>query len=104
MRETAYNVTAQNGKTIYAGVPDQEATINIDSFPLHQGRQVVGSHGGDTQPDSDIPRYLRLYQLERLKLSEQITQRYSLDNINEALNRIRSGSPGRVLISMACGS
>ncbi len=100
VRELAYDATSHTGKTILAGVPSHDDRMNIDSFPLHFGRQVTGVHGGDTKPDVDIPRYLRLYTLGKLKLDEQITHRMPLDQINAALDIVRNGKAGRCVIVM----
>ena len=101
VRKMAYDATSNTGKTILAGVPHHEDTMNIDSFPLHFGRQMFGSHGGDTNPAIDIPRYLRLYELGKLKLDEQITHWYSLDEVNQAVDTVIQGDAGRCLISMS---
>ena len=99
--QTAYNMTSNTGKTVMAGVLHHEKPITIDAFPLHFGRRIIGSHGGDTKPDIDIPRYIKLYQLGKLKLDEQITHRYCLDEINEAIDVVKKSEAGRCLISMS---
>jgi S-(hydroxymethyl)glutathione dehydrogenase/alcohol dehydrogenase len=99
--QTAYNATSHTGKAILAGVLHHQKPITIDGFPFHFGRQIIGSHGGDTRPDVDIPRYIRLYQFEKLKLDEQITHRYCLDEINEAIAVVQRGEAGRCVISMS---
>ncbi len=101
VREIAYEITSNTGKTILAGVPNHKDKMVIDSFPLHFGRQIIGSHGGDTKPETDIQRYMRLYTLGKLKLNEQISHKCSLDMINEALTKIQNGEiTGRCLITM----
>lgn len=100
VRQQAYDLTSNTGITIFAGVPFHQETFTIDSFPLHFGRRIIGSHGGDTRPDVDIPRYLRLYALGRLKLKEQITHRFPLARINAALDVVRKGEAGRCVIEM----
>jgi len=99
--QTAYNMTGNTGKTVMAGVLHHEKPISIDAFPLHFGRQIIGSHGGNTKPDIDIPRYIKLYQLGKLKLDEQITHRFRLDDINEGIGIVQKGKAGRCLISMS---
>ncbi len=101
VRQTAYEATSSTGKTILAGVPHHEERMIIDSFPLHFGRRIFGSHGGDAQPDTDIPRYVQLYKLGKLKLDEQITHRYCLDEINKAIDAVRKGGVCRCVISMS---
>lgn len=99
--QMAYNTTSASGKTILAGILHHQKPVTIDAFPLHFGRKVIGSHGGDTRPDIDIPRYIQLYQRGKLKLDEQITHRFSLDKINEAIDVVKAGKAGRCVISMS---
>jgi S-(hydroxymethyl)glutathione dehydrogenase/alcohol dehydrogenase len=98
--QTAYRNTSNTGKTIMAGIIHHQKLVTIDPFALHFGRQIIGSHGGDTNPAVDIPRYVQLYRLGRLKLLEQITHRFSLDEINKAIQVFQRGDAGRCLISM----
>ncbi|MCG8605173.1 zinc-binding dehydrogenase [bacterium] len=100
VRQLTYEVTGRCGKTILAGVPHHRDRMTIDSFPLHFGRRMFGSHGGETHPESDIPRYLQLYQLGKLKLKELITHRCGLDEINAAVDLVRRGEVGRCVIKM----
>src|SRR5712692_548972 len=64
VREIAYDATdPRTGVTVLCGVPFAGDRLAIDSFPLHMGRRLIGSHGGDTVPDIDIPRYVTLFKL-----------------------------------------
>ena len=104
IRLTAYDATADKGTTIFAGVPFAGDRLAIDSFPLHFGRRVIGSHGGETVPEIDIPRYLALFEQGKLKLSELITHRFPLAEINDAIDVVRNGKTcGRCLIHMDHG-
>ncbi len=101
VRELAYNATSATGRTIFAGVPLHTERITIDSFPIHFGRRLIGVHGGDSKPEVDIPRYLHLYRLGKLKLEEQITHRFSLDEVNAAVEQTQQGRAGRCLIVLS---
>lgn len=99
--ELAYKVTKdRTGRTILVGVPRHDQDIAIHSLPLHFGKVLSGCEGGHTDPTTDIPRYLNLFQKGKLKLDEMITHCYPLDDINTALGDIRAGTVGRSLISM----
>lgn len=100
VRELAYDVTGDKGSTILGGVPHHTDRLTIDALPLSFGRRLTGSYAGETNPDVDIPRYLQLYGRGNLKLHEQISHRYSLDRINEAIEMVRSGQALRCLVSM----
>ena len=104
VRELAYELTGDKGTTILAGVPHHTDRMTIDALPLSFGRRLTGSYAGETDPDIEIPRYLQLYALGKLKLNEQISHRYRLDEINEAVEVVRSGQALRCLLSMRSGS
>jgi S-(hydroxymethyl)glutathione dehydrogenase / alcohol dehydrogenase len=99
--EQAYELTGPQGRTILVGVPRHDQDITIHSLPLHFGKVLTGCEGGHTYPTTDIPRYLRLYQNGKLRLNEQITHRFRLDEINPALDTVREGSAGRCLVTMS---
>jgi len=98
--ELAYKLTAPQGRTILVGVPRHDQDITIHSLPLHFGKVLTGCEGGHTHPTTDIPRYLRLYQRGKLQLDGQITHRFPLDDINNALDAVRKGDTGRCVITM----
>ncbi len=94
-------LTKPAGKTILIGVPPKGARTAINTLPLHFGKVLTGTHGGDGVPDQDIPRLLGLSQAGILDLSKLITATYSLSEINNAIDDMRSGKmSGRCLISM----
>jgi len=64
------------------------------------GKTILDSQGGLTDPAVDIPRYLALYTAGRLPLEQFITHRFPLEEVNEALDVVRSGQAGRVILEM----
>lgn len=89
--ETAYALTAKQGRVILVGVPKHDEDITIHSLPLHFGKVLTGCEGGGTDPTVDIPRYLELYRRGKLELESLITDRMPFERINEALGRMRAG-------------
>ncbi|OSQ50080.1 zinc-binding dehydrogenase [Thalassospira alkalitolerans] len=99
--ELGYKITGNKGRVILIGVPRKGDNISIYSLPMHFGKLITGSHGGETIPDQDIPKYMRLFSEGKLHLSELLTETFSLDHINEAILGMRDGSiSGRCLIKM----
>jgi Zn-dependent alcohol dehydrogenase len=99
--ELAYELTRPQGRTVLVGVPRKGNNISIYSLPLHFGKSLAGSHGGETVPHEDIPRYLRLVEAGKLDLSPLITDRFALEDINDAIDRMRSGKiTGRAMIDL----
>jgi S-(hydroxymethyl)glutathione dehydrogenase / alcohol dehydrogenase len=98
--ERGYELTHSDGKTILVGVPKKGDNVSIYTLPLHFNKVLTGSHGGDSEPQVDIPNYIRLSQAGRLKLEEMISHELTLDEVNEAIALVRSGEAARVLLTM----
>lgn len=100
--EMGYELTKPDGKVILVGVPRKGNNITIYSLPLHFGKSISGSHGGEARPEEDIPRYQKIFAVGLGKLKPLITEYFTLDQINTAIERMRSGElTGRCLIRMA---
>lgn len=98
--EACYKLAHAKGRVVCVGVPDSLDGARIYTLPLHFGKSITGSHGGESTPNEDIPRYLRLYSAGKLPLEQFITERFRLEDINVAISRMRSGqSVGRCVIA-----
>ena len=97
--EQAYDLTHADGTCVLVGVPSDKVTIY--TLPIHFNKILTGSHGGDAAPHIDIPRLVRLIKAGRLSLNGIITHKFTLDQINEALDMVRCGAAGRVLLNVA---
>jgi S-(hydroxymethyl)glutathione dehydrogenase/alcohol dehydrogenase len=94
--ELAYNLTHADGTCVLVGVPSEK--VSIYTLPIHFNKVLTGSHGGDAVPHVDIPRLIRLIEAGRLSFEGLITHEFPLDDINSALDVVRGGTAGRVLL------
>ena len=94
--EQAYELTHADGACVLVGVPSEK--VSIYTLPIHFNKVLTGSHGGDAAPHIDIPRLIRLVKAGRLSFDGIITHEYPLDEINAALDVVRSGNAGRVVL------
>ena len=100
--ELACRLTSPRGRTVLVGVPPQDSVAAISTLPLHFEKKLVGSHGGECRPDIDIPRYVRLVRDNRLTFAHLVGKRYSLHEINTAIDDMRTGRlAGRAIVHMA---
>ena len=98
--ELGYGLTHRQGRVILVGVPRQGNNVNLYSLPLHFGKRLTGSQGGESKPQHDIPRYLRLQQQGLLQLQQLVSAHYPLERINNAISAMRDGATaGRVMIN-----
>ena len=92
--------TKPQGRVVMVGVPVAGSQVGLFSLPLHFGKKLSGSHGGDIDPPIDIPRYHDLYRSGRMELQGLITNTFPIEEINEAIAAMRFGEVnGRCLIS-----
>jgi S-(hydroxymethyl)glutathione dehydrogenase/alcohol dehydrogenase len=100
--ETAFRVIRDGGGLcVLAGNLPHGQPISLNPFDLIRGKRIVGTWGGESRPDHDIPMYINLYLSGKLKLNRLITHIYSLNDINQALEDLDRGKVGRALISVA---
>ncbi len=99
--ELGYRMTKPQGRIVLVGVPSHGQKVSIPPLPLHFGKTLTGSHGGESLPSCDIPRLYFLHAAGKIRLEEMITDIYPLKEINEAVDAMQSGAiSGRCMISM----
>lgn len=98
--ELCYELTHADGRTILVGVPTKGDKVSIYTLPLHFKKVLKGSEGGSCVPAVDIPRIIDLVRLGRVSLGGLVTHEFDLEDINDALDLVRTGQAGRVLIKM----
>ncbi len=89
--EKALELTHPKGRTILFGVMPFDKKIQINTLPLHFGKVLTGSEGGQSRPCEDIPRYIRMHKAGLFSTETFITHRYSLEKVNEAIAAMREG-------------
>lgn len=88
------------GKLIFASHPGHGEKISLDPHELISGKKILGSWGGQSDPDNDVPRMYALFAKSNFLLGDLITKRYKLEDINEALYDLELGKVFRPLVVM----
>ena len=99
LMEKAYEITPNDGKTIFVGVPNDK--ISIYSLPLAFDKKIEVSHGGDSTPDKEIPRYIKLSENKGIDYKKFITDEFDLKGVNDAIKLFRSGKAGRIILKIS---
>lgn len=93
-------VRDHGGLCVFTSHPPEQERICLEPHAFHRGKKIEGSWGGGTDPDRDIPMYAVKYGEGVLPLEKLISHRFSLENVNEALDALESGKALRVLLEM----
>lgn len=96
--ESAYASIKDQGNVILAGNLKKGETICIDPFGLIKGKKIVGSWGGNSNPEIDIPYYVQLCLQQKLRAEKLISRIYPLTEINQAFADLEAGEVIRALI------
>ncbi|OHU87557.1 MULTISPECIES: zinc-binding dehydrogenase [Pseudoalteromonas] len=93
-------VKEHGGQCIFASHPEEGATIQLEPHAFHRGKQIMGSWGGSSHPDTDIPKLVELYNEHKLPFEKLLSDSYSLDEINQALQDLDERKITRALIAV----
>lgn len=97
--ETAPKYMGANGRIVMVGMPHTGDMASLDLATMAAlGQGMIGTKMGDVVLKRDIPWMIELYQQGRLKLDELISGRWSLDQINEAIDDTRTGAARRNVV------
>ena len=98
--ELACRAVKRNGSIFYVGdegLPGDAASLSIKKLGV--GVSLEGCSFGKSVPSVDIQRMFQLG--DKLMLEEMVTDTYRLENVNDAIDVVRSGiTGGRVVLKL----
>jgi len=86
-----YSGMNRGGTALLIGITPPDAKATLDTSWFIGNRSFTRTSGGDCKPDRDFPIFLRWYREGKLKLDDLVTNRYSLDEINTAVEDLEQG-------------
>jgi NDMA-dependent alcohol dehydrogenase len=98
--QSAFDAIRKGGKVVLVGLANPESqTVHLSGavMTLFQ-KEVIGRLFGGGNPHYEIPKLLDLYRSGTLKLDELITQRYTLDQVNQGYQDLLDGKNLRGVI------
>ncbi len=84
---------SRGGMAVLVGWPTGEASIDALDLVIGE-KQLSGSAGGSARPERDFPLFLQWYRDGRLDLDALVSERWPLDQIGEATDRLAAGRVG----------
>ena len=96
---TALNITRRGGDVVCVGVPGITEKLEV---PITQmiitGKNLLGCYYGSAETLTDLPLIFDLYQNNRIKVDELISERYSLAEVNRGFQAMQTGKEVRGVI------
>lgn len=100
----SFGMLSTCGRIILLGQPKPSQELVVpDALKFFDGSglMIKASQGGSTIPHKDIPRYLELLRLGFISVELLITHRFTLSEVNEAFELLKSGNAGRIMIKIS---
>jgi alcohol dehydrogenase len=98
--QLAFDITKRGGTTVTASLPHPEHRFSIPAVLLAaEERTLKGSYVGSCVPARDIPRFISLYQQGKLPVDKLLSEIVSLEELNEAFDRLAEGKTIRQVMT-----
>ncbi|MBY7144272.1 zinc-dependent alcohol dehydrogenase family protein [Virgibacillus sp. NKC19-3] len=98
--EVAYAITKRGGTTVTTGLPDPKHHFSFPYVSLTaEEKSLKGSYVGSCVPARDIPRFISLFKRNRLQVDQLVTEKITLDEINEGFDKLAKGESSRIIIT-----
>jgi S-(hydroxymethyl)glutathione dehydrogenase/alcohol dehydrogenase len=97
--QQAVNMIRKGGSAVLVGLVPVGRMVPLHAADITlQEKHVMGSMMGSNRFRLDMPRYVDFYLDGRLKLDEMISARIPLDQVNDAIDKLRTGEAARSVI------
>ncbi len=96
--EMAFDALHDQGTLVIAGNLSRDEKISLHPFELIKGKRIIGTWGGETLPQRDLPRYVQAFGRGQLPIEKLITHRFDLEDINKAFAVLKNGQAGRIIL------
>lgn len=92
-------MTRRGGQVVLVGVPPMDVHYPVPvGGMIFSAQHVIGCAYGSADIHRDIPRLIELYQQGKLLLDELISNRITLDQVNDGMDAIHHGEVARTVI------
>ncbi len=99
MIENSFRCLNSQGILIIIGNSKLSSNIRINPFDFIKGKKIIGSYGGNFNPDRDIDRFYKVIKKNNINIYKQITKIIKLKEINKAFKDLSKNlSIGKTII------
>jgi S-(hydroxymethyl)glutathione dehydrogenase / alcohol dehydrogenase len=96
--EQSFQMLRNGGQATVIGMIPLGVKIELSGVDLLYEKTMTGSNMGSNQFRTDMPRYIDMYLDGRLQLDEMVSERISLDEVNDGFEEMKTGTVARSVI------
>lgn len=93
---------SDNGRFVMIAQPEPGLSVeipNASSFFGPNGKSIISSQGGKTNPKEDIPRYVDLYKTGKTNYKLLISDYITPEEVNDAIQSLKLGESARIVVN-----
>ena len=95
----AFDMARIEGAVTLVGMPAKDATVTLPAIAaVFSGKRLAGSSVGGSQILRDMPRFIRMAEAGQIRLDSMISNRITLDRINDGLDMLHRAQGIRTVI------
>jgi len=99
--ELAWNILRRGGTATILGMIAPGNNVSLPGPTFLTGKKIQGSLLGSTRFPIDMPRLVQMYLDGLLDLDTMVAERIRLEDVNDALEKLRQGHSVRSVIEFA---
>lgn len=99
--ELAWNILRRGGTATILGMIAPGGNVSLPGPTFLTGKKIQGSLLGSTRFPIDMPRLVQMYLDGLLDLDTMVAERIRLEDVNDALEKLRKGDSVRSVIEFA---
>jgi len=97
----AFDMARPAGVVTVVGMPSKDDVIELPALrAVFSGKRLAGSKVGGAQILRDFPRFVRLAESGQLDLGSMVSERISLDQVNDGIDRLHHAEGIRTVIEL----
>lgn len=97
--KASYHAARRGGRIVTVGLPNPAEVFDLPAVALvADGKSLIGSYMGSSNPARDIPRYIAMWRAGRLPVEKLLTSVHPLSEINTLLDNLADGSAIRQIV------
>jgi Zn-dependent alcohol dehydrogenase len=96
----SYKMLSKTGTLLIIGVMPQEQRLSINTLGLNMGKKIIGTQGGKSLPQVDIPKFVKSIEKNNIPLDVLSYKERNLSEINLSIKEIRDMKPVKQYINM----
>jgi len=94
----AWDVLRPGGTATVVGVAARGAEVSLPAIEFMSEKTIKGCYYGSGSVAAELPDVVQLVVQGRLELADVVSDFVSLDRVNDALDRLRTGEGGRTVV------